>query len=187
MARIKLFVITCALALTGAVQTAAQNTAQQHGAHRHDDQAASCCKMAAHKSGDKEAAAPACCAHKGGAGCCGDSCRIEQEKASWQDATAESAEHKGDCCGATACADKAHKHVKADASADASLHGAEKMSCCAAEASCCADGADCCKAHKHEAAKAGVKPSSASAGEDKAHAGCCAHGSSCCQAHVARR
>jgi hypothetical protein len=183
MLRIKLLVVTLVLVLTGAVSTVAQDAAQNTDAHKHD--AADCCKMAGHKSGDKDkhdASAHSCCAHEEGAGCCAsqDSCPLP--KASAKDASAKSAEHKGDCCAAMASAHKEHKHEQATAAS----HGAEKMSCCAAGASCCGDGAACCKAHQQATAKAKTAANS-SGEEDKAHASCCAHGSSCCHAQVARR
>ncbi|HEV2704371.1 MAG TPA: hypothetical protein VGV59_00520 [Pyrinomonadaceae bacterium] len=178
MLRIKLFVATVALALTGAAYAGgAQDAPHNHDAHKRD--AAGCCKMAGHQSADKDEAAHSCCAHKDGAGCCGDSCQMM--KASAKDANAKSAEHKGDCCAAMSCADKEHKHAQATT---ASSDGAEKMSCCADGASCCADGADCCKAHKKDAGKA---TATAASGQDKAHVSCCGHGNSCCQAQTARR
>lgn len=173
MLRIKLFVVTLALGLTGAVYAGAQDAAHQHGAHKQDD-AAGCCKMAGHKSDDKSDAAHSCRAHQEDAGCCGSKDSCPMTKPSAKDASAQSAEHEGGCC------DKAHRHGEQAAS----TVKAEKMSCCAAQASCCADGAGCCKAHKQDAAKATAK---AASGEDKAGKSCCAEGSSCCRQHVARR
>ncbi|HEU4595001.1 MAG TPA: hypothetical protein VFS10_07505 [Pyrinomonadaceae bacterium] len=119
MNRIKLFVVTFVLCVTGVVSAA--NDHAKHKAHSCPaEKAASCCaehKHSGEKADKKDDKSESCC--QSGASCCksGESCcaahKPGEKQADWQ----ESAKHEGG------------------------------ESCCAAGAECCTGGA-CCAKHK---------------------------------------